>query len=136
MTSCECLRSILTKVAEGEASPEETLGFARHIPDCTSCRILFARERHLARMLDGLDDLIPVEEAFLEGVMRSLPSTPPPRVSKRNGLKLAGIGAVMRAVPGRSDRRVGPGIRPRCFRGQSPGLRTSEATRASAGWSG
>jgi hypothetical protein len=97
MTVCHELRSTLSRMAEGEAAPDEGLRLARHVPDCTACRILLAREKHLARMLDALDDLIPVEDAFLEGVMQSLPPGPPPRRRSRQGLKLAGIGAVLLA---------------------------------------
>lgn len=93
MSVCQDLRFTLSRMAEGEAAPDESLRLARHVPDCTACRILLARERRLAQMLEALDDRIPVENAFLEGVMRSLPPGPPPRRRSRHGLKLAGIGA-------------------------------------------
>lgn len=95
MRACHDLQETVARMVEGEAGPAESLELARHVPDCTACRILLAREKHLAHMLDALDDLIPVEEAFLEGVMRSLPPGPPPRRRSRHGLKLVGIGALL-----------------------------------------
>ena len=93
MDPCSDCRPLLVRVAEGEADPDEALQVARHVPGCTPCRILLAREIRLARMLDTLDDAIPVDEAFLAEVMRALPSDPPrplrPRSAARRGLKLA-----------------------------------------------
>lgn len=100
MDGCREFRALLFRVTEGEAGPDEAFRVARHLPDCTACRILFAREGRLARMLDGLGDAIPVDEAFLEDVMRALPRTapaPPRRAAPRarRGLKLAGLFATM-----------------------------------------
>ncbi len=93
---CHDLRPVFSRVVEREASPDDALRLARHIPDCTACRILLAREVHLARVLDALDDSIPVEEGFLESVMRSLPHGPPPAPRRKgHGLKVAGLAAAL-----------------------------------------
>lgn len=92
MTTCRRLRSVLFRAAEGEADPDETLQAARHLADCTGCRILLARERRLARMLDGLTDVVAVQESFPEGVMAALPEAPPAserELTLRRGLRLA-----------------------------------------------
>ena len=52
MSRCEEIRPLLYRVAEGETDPDEAMRTARHLSDCTSCRILLARERRLARMLE------------------------------------------------------------------------------------
>ena len=64
---------------------------ARHLPDCTACRILLAREKRLAAMLaDGLVDPLPVGDDFLQGVMNQLPREPvQPRRRPGRRLKLA-----------------------------------------------
>lgn len=97
MDECHESRSLLFRVAEGEAHPDEALQVARHLPSCTTCRILFAREVRLARVLESLDDAIPVDEAFLDDVMRALPDEPPrvARALKRRGLKLAGLAGAL-----------------------------------------
>jgi hypothetical protein len=88
--NCEPIRPLLYRIAEGEASPEEAIEVARHIPACTACRILLAREQRLAQLLEcDLADLN-VDEAFVESVMSTLPDSPRPRKSRR-GLKLAGL---------------------------------------------
>jgi len=79
MIDCERLRPILYRVPEGEASPEEAMRTARHLSDCTACRILVARERRLAAMLErDLADPLQVGEDFVLSVMSSLPQGPPP----------------------------------------------------------
>ena len=55
MASCRSIRPILSRVIDGEVSPEDSLRVARHLPACTACRIVLARERRLARMLEALD---------------------------------------------------------------------------------
>ena len=69
---------------------------ARHLSDCTACRILLARERRLASMLaEELEDL-PVGEDFVQAVMATLPQEPPPRRRRRyRGLKLAGLAGIL-----------------------------------------
>ncbi len=98
MSSCAALAPVLSRLAEGEASPEESLRIARHLPDCTSCRIVLARERRLAGMLEAMADPIAADDGLLRGVMASLPDGPPPaiaRIVRRHGLKIAGVaGAV------------------------------------------
>ncbi len=99
---CAEYRPAIGRCVEGETTPAEALQLARHLSDCTACRIVLAREIRLVRMLDGLDDSIAVEEGFLRTVMRSLPAGPPPASNaRRGGLKLAGFsGALALAVAG------------------------------------
>lgn len=100
MTKCLQFRPILSRLAEGETAPAESLQAARHLSCCTACRILLAREQHLAGMLDALGDAFPVEESFLQTVMDALPTGPPPGrrtaawLKRRRGLKLAGAAGV------------------------------------------
>jgi predicted anti-sigma-YlaC factor YlaD len=78
---CKDVHPGLSRVAEGEATPGEAMRTARHLSDCTACRILLARERRLARMLeDGLDDPLQVGEEFVQSVMANLPREPPARI--------------------------------------------------------
>jgi hypothetical protein len=101
MASCESIRPLLFKVSEQEASPREAMKVAHHLAACTGCKILLARERRLARMLevDLLD--IPVSDDFFNSVIASLPSDPPPapaekeKNKKRHGMRLAGIAALI-----------------------------------------
>jgi anti-sigma factor RsiW len=93
MPSCDGVRPLLSHVVEGELTPDEAMRVARHLSDCTACKIVLARERRLAEMLErDLEDL-PVGEEFVRSVMETLPQGPPPRRrGRRNwrGLKLAG----------------------------------------------
>lgn len=94
MSRCDAIRRLLSHVAEGEVAPGEAMSVARHIADCTACKIVLARERRLARMLEqDLQDL-PVGEEFVQAVMATLPQGPPPgkrKGRKRRGLKLAAL---------------------------------------------
>jgi predicted anti-sigma-YlaC factor YlaD len=94
MASCERIRPLLSHVVEGEATPEEAMHVARHLADCTACKIVLAREHRLAEMLEqDLEDL-PVGEEFVEAVMANLPKDPPPRrrnAARWRGLKMAGF---------------------------------------------
>ena len=118
MSSCDAVRPFLSHVAEGEVGPGEAMNVARHLADCTACKILLARERRLARMLEqDLQDL-PVGEEFVQSVMATLPQGPPPGRSKgqrRRGLRLASfagfLGAGVRAG-GRTTRRCIAGRQP------------------------
>ena len=98
MAGCEDVRAQLYRFAEGEAEPGESLAVARHLPDCTACKILLARERRLAQFLEhDLQDL-PVGDEFVEGVMAQLPEEPPAPPRKRSrwsGLKLAGLAGLV-----------------------------------------
>lgn len=77
---CAAIRPLLYRVAEGEADPDEALRTARHLGDCTACRILLARERRLAELLEGeIEDRLPVDEGFVRMVMANLPHEPPRR---------------------------------------------------------
>ena len=95
MVDCKQLAPLLSRVAEGEAAPDEAIRAARHLSDCTACRISLARERRLAAMLeDGLEDSLPVGEDFVQSVMDKLPAEPPraTRPSRRRHLRLACLG--------------------------------------------
>lgn len=93
MTGCAQIRPLLYQYLEREAEPGEAMVVASHLADCTACKILLARKRRLARMLEeGLDDSIPVGEDFVRSVMATLPDGPPPRTprpGRKRGLKLA-----------------------------------------------
>jgi len=79
MSPCETIRSLLGRYSEGEATPAQAMRVARHLSDCTACRIQLARERRLAEMLsEGLQDHLPVGEEFLRSVMATVPQGPPP----------------------------------------------------------
>jgi hypothetical protein len=112
--SCQSIAPVLYRVAEGEATPDEAMRTARHLSDCTACRILLARERRLAAMLDeGLDDPLQVGEDFVRAVMDTLPQGPPPRPRRRRrarrALKLAsllglvGLGRLVAAMQGATE---------------------------------
>ena len=91
--ACQRLRPALFRVAEGEASPEEALLAAQHLPACTGCRILLHREHRLADLLGGLADPVGVDDAFLSHVMGAIPAEPPPR--RRRVLRVvAGAGVL------------------------------------------
>ena len=94
---CRRWAPLLSRMAEGELSPDEAMCGARHVSGCTPCRILLARERRLARMLEqGLDDPLQVGDEFVESVMARLPQEPPTRVRRwwkasRRLLRLTGL---------------------------------------------
>ncbi len=96
MKTCERLRPLLSRFAEGEADPEEALGVADHLGGCTACKIVLARERRLHEALDGLGDAVSVDDEFSRLVMAALPAAPPLKASlaRRRGLRLAGLLAV------------------------------------------
>lgn len=100
MGNCESFAPLVSRVAEGEASPDEAMRAAQHLSDCTACRILVARERRLAAILEhGLEDSLPVGEDFVKQVMENLPTEAPklqPRKKKRHrNLKLACLAALV-----------------------------------------
>ena len=94
---CRRWAPLLSRMAEGELSPDEAMRGAHHVSGCTPCRILLARERRLARMLEqGLDDPLHVGDEFVESVMARLPQEPPARVRRlrkaaRRLLRLTGL---------------------------------------------
>jgi anti-sigma factor RsiW len=99
MPSCETIRPLLFKVTEREISPKDAMRVARHLDGCTACKILLARERRLAKMLEvDLQD-IPVGEDFFQSVLASLPKDPPPAPARkkmnRHGIKLAGFAGLI-----------------------------------------
>ena len=95
MAECPQIRPLLYQYLEREAGPAEAMEVAGHLSDCTACKILLARKRRLARMLEeGLEDSIPVGDEFVSSVMATLPDGPPPRtrrVKRTPGLKLAAL---------------------------------------------
>jgi hypothetical protein len=124
MASCRPIRAMLPRAAEGELSPSESLRLARHLPRCTACRILLARERRLAEMLDAIEDTLPVHGEFATSVMGALPEGPPPAPTsaltraRRRGFGIAGIVGLVglgTAILAQLT-RLGPG------RGPLPGL--------------
>jgi hypothetical protein len=105
MAGCLQIRPLLYQYLEREAGPGEAMDVAAHLSDCTACKILLARKRRLARMLEeGLEDSIPVGDDFVHSVMATLPEGPPPRTprpGRKRGLKLA-LWAGLAFVVGRS----------------------------------
>jgi hypothetical protein len=99
MRDCARIRPLLYNASDGELNPKETLLVARHLADCTACKIVMARERRLARMLEEDLQDIPVGDDFFCSVMASLPKEPPPShmKKKRHGLRLAGFGSLIGA---------------------------------------
>ena len=99
MADCVQIRPLLYPYLEREAGPAEAMDVAHHLSDCTACKILMARKRRLARMLEeGLEDSIPVGDDFVHSVMATLPDGPPPRTRKsrgNRGLKLAALIGVL-----------------------------------------
>jgi anti-sigma factor RsiW len=91
--TCEMLRPLLSRFAEGEADPEEAMGVAAHLGRCTACKIVLARERRLHEALDGLGDAVSEDEEFSRLVMEALPPAPPANAlrTRRRGLRLAGL---------------------------------------------
>ena len=90
---CRRVRPLLSRYSEREANPLDAMQVALHLPDCTACRIVLARERRLAEMLAGELDDLPVGEDFLRQVMATLPQDPPvsPKHRRRaRGLALTG----------------------------------------------
>jgi predicted anti-sigma-YlaC factor YlaD len=94
MADCERIRPLLFPYIEREAAPAEAMLVADHLTGCTACKILIARKRRLARMLDrGLVDRIPVGEEFVRSVMATLPEGPPPsnrKARNKRHLRIAG----------------------------------------------
>ncbi len=112
MSDCRRFHPVLSRLAEGEAGPGETLHVAGHLRACTACRILLARERRLAGALERqlVDEIDPGRE-FLRAVMERLPDGPPPRRDRR-GLKIAmGIAVALLGGAGlaRVVAAIGPG---------------------------
>jgi hypothetical protein len=88
-------------MVESELSAEESLQLARHLPECTACRIRLAREKRLAQLMNALEDNLQVDDSFADGVMAALPDGPPPAPAggrawvRRRGLKLAGLAGLV-----------------------------------------
>jgi predicted anti-sigma-YlaC factor YlaD len=121
MSSCERVRPVLYRVAEGEANPGETLRVARHLPDCTACRILLAREVRLAEMLEQLDDPLRPEERFVEDVMTAIANDPAPPRRVPRAVKLGGLSVLLLAA-GAVASRFAPVVLPWGGSSVLPGL--------------
>jgi anti-sigma factor RsiW len=102
--SCKPIVPMIYRVSEGEATPDEAMRTARHLSDCTACRILLARERRLAAMLEEeLADPLQVGEDFVRAVMDTLPHGPPPPARRKQRksriLKLASLAGWIGLAP-------------------------------------
>ncbi len=94
--SCEAIRGELARHVDGECDPRTSYEIARHLPECTVCRIVLARERRLREALD----VLPVDAAenarIVDRVMDALGDKAPPRSrvvdrGARRGLRLASL---------------------------------------------
>lgn len=98
MARCTAMRPVVQRMAEGDVSPADSLRLARHLSCCTACRIVLARDRRLARVLEAIDDPLPVDADFAKRVMAALPSETrarSPARTRRRGLAIAGLGALV-----------------------------------------
>jgi predicted anti-sigma-YlaC factor YlaD len=116
MASCRRIRPLLRRSVEGEAGPDESLLIARHLSGCTGCRIVIARERRLAKLLDCLDDPLQVGDGFVHDVMSAIPDTPP-AADRRRGLKLATVAGLIGVGAGVISRIATVGAAPGGGRG-------------------
>jgi hypothetical protein len=111
MAMCDRIRPLLYRLAEQEADPAEAIEAARHLPRCTACKILLARERRLAVLLEReLIDLA-VDETFVRDVMDTLPAAPPRRAAPirvLRGLKLALLAGLVLLGGGAGDGQALP----------------------------
>ena len=117
MTRCRRIRSSIVRSVEGDLEPLDALRLARHVEECTPCRIVLARETRLAAMLDDLGDAVAVDESFFDAVMASLPERPASpalssarRAGWRRGLKLASF-AFLASLGASIAARVLPSLR-------------------------
>lgn len=98
MPTCDQIRPLLYRIAEQEADPGEAIEVARHLPRCTACKILLARERRLALLLEREWIDLAVDETFVRTVMDTLPKSPPRRAAPirvLRGLKLACLAGLL-----------------------------------------
>ena len=98
MSTCDRIRPLLYRIAEQEAEPAEAIEAARHIPRCTACKILLARERRLAQLLEREWIDLAVDDTFVRTVMETLPSSAPRRAAPirvLRGLKLAFLAGLL-----------------------------------------
>lgn len=102
--SCPEMSAVIGRTVDGEAAPDESLRLARHLSECTACRIVLARERRLAEALNGMEDEAIEDDAFRARVMDSLGSRDCPRLGNRprsalrRGLRLACLLATLPAI--------------------------------------
>jgi hypothetical protein len=88
----------LYRIAEHEAEPAEAIEAARHLPRCTACKILLARERRLAALLEHELADLSVDDAFVRDVMDTLPASPPrpaAQIRVLRGMKLACLAGLL-----------------------------------------
>lgn len=131
MASCRRIRPLLRRAVEGDTGPDESLRIARHLSGCTGCRIVVARERRLAKLLDCLDDPLQVGDGFVQDVMSAIPDSPP-AADRRRGLKLAtiagligvGVGVVSRIAAVGAAPGGGRGVLQFSYEGLQPLLET------------
>ncbi|MCP3978950.1 MAG: hypothetical protein GY716_06405 [bacterium] len=132
MTRCDQVRPLVHCVVEGETTPEEAMLVARHLPACTACKILLAKERRLARMLEQEMEDFPVSEDFVQSVMDSLAEVPEPKTAttkRRRGLKLAALAGLVGTWTALSAHEIPvPGRLPSF--GSSPDLHVSDVAPA------
>ncbi|MDH3628490.1 MAG: hypothetical protein OEV00_06330 [Acidobacteriota bacterium] len=91
--ACSKILPLVSRVIEGEATPIEAMRVAHHDADCTHCKIVHARERRLAVLLEqGLPELS-IGDDVVASVMAGLPDGPPPaeKRRRRRGLRLATV---------------------------------------------
>jgi hypothetical protein len=117
MSGCRRIEPWIVRSVDGDLAPSEALRLARHLAECTSCRIVVARETRLATLLHGVEDECAVDESFFAAVMASLPDRPlrngastSRRERRRRGLRLAGLGSVVALSAGLAA-RVLPSLR-------------------------
>lgn len=94
--SCEAIRGDMARHVDGECDPRTSYEIARHLPECTACRIVLARERRLREALDVLPIDAAEDTRIVDRVMDALGESPAPRSQAverrvRRGLRLAGL---------------------------------------------
>ena len=94
MTRCDLIAALLPRVADGDAGATDVTRVERHVRDCTSCRILLARERRLSEAIGTIRD-VEVDALFTASVMNGLAIRFPRRKRDRGGLKLAVLGGLI-----------------------------------------
>ena len=118
MSACPTIRRLLPQSVDRELSPRASLAVARHLSDCTACRIVLARERRLAGILEAFEDSLPVDGQFVADVMASLPEQPPARRKQSGGLRIVvlaglvalGLGSLTQGALALSGPQLLPGL--------------------------
>lgn len=94
--SCGAIRGMLARYVDRECDPRTSYEIARHLPECTACRIVLARERRLREALDVLPVDAAEDARIVDRVMDALGDSAPPRSQVverriRRGLRLASL---------------------------------------------